>query len=399
MVETAVTNIVRGTVATDNPLAALNEVVVEGLELFADWATGFSPFFNEWFQCCSCNLGRVGIIFAVYPVLCGFLECSRNCIVGYQLCQQNNDALFHLLIAHGHTETELTEVLEQRIVESRTLSLVVGRIGCRRNGRRVDGRTTRCIGYHLTVAVELGNQLHVGRLATTRTCTRELEQRLGKLTVLRTLLDVNKVLLRSNFLYHVVPVLHLLHHVGCINIERNHDERLLALLARANVGTVAATETVEHVDLNAELHAFELLRSKDIHGCAVKSGFLFLIQYERADCCMRTTVGTLVALDTVLRIPYGNKCCDTTLLVSGRTILPCAVYGIILDKVGNLEQISVLSIYRANDFLDESRSIIVVIALNREVSPCRIDSQLLVFTATVNGSIVLVDDVLSFLAV
>ena len=35
MVETAVTDVVRSTVTTDNPLAALYEIVVEGLKLLA----------------------------------------------------------------------------------------------------------------------------------------------------------------------------------------------------------------------------------------------------------------------------------------------------------------------------------------------------------------------------
>ena len=38
MVETAVTDIVRSTVTTDDPLTALNQVVIQSLELLANWA-------------------------------------------------------------------------------------------------------------------------------------------------------------------------------------------------------------------------------------------------------------------------------------------------------------------------------------------------------------------------
>ena len=47
MVETTVTNIVRSTVTTDDPLAALNEIVVEFLKFLANGASCLNTFFDE----------------------------------------------------------------------------------------------------------------------------------------------------------------------------------------------------------------------------------------------------------------------------------------------------------------------------------------------------------------
>ena len=56
MVETAVTDIVGSTVTTDNPLAALDEIVVEGLQLGTYRASMLCASFNQRFQLGSGNL-------------------------------------------------------------------------------------------------------------------------------------------------------------------------------------------------------------------------------------------------------------------------------------------------------------------------------------------------------
>ena len=75
---------------------------------------------------------------------------------------------------------------------------------------------------------------------------------MSELRVLRALLDVYEVLLRSYVVNEVLPVLYFLLHILCVYVERNHLESLLelagllVLLARTNVGTVAAAKTVEY---------------------------------------------------------------------------------------------------------------------------------------------------------
>ena len=58
-----------------------------------------------------------------------------------------------------------------------------------------------------------------------------------------------------------------------------------------------------------------------------------------------------------------------------------------------------MCIDRTNYFVDECRIVVFSFCVIRKVSPSRINSQSLVFTTTVNGSIVLVNNVFTLLAV
>ena len=69
MVETAVTDVVRGTVTTDDPLTALNEVVVERLELLANGAALGSALGDALAELRSNLLGLVGILLVGNPLL------------------------------------------------------------------------------------------------------------------------------------------------------------------------------------------------------------------------------------------------------------------------------------------------------------------------------------------
>ena len=79
-------------------------------------------------------------------------------------------------------------------------------------------------------------------------------------------------------------------------------------------------------------------------------------KHERTDSSVRTDVGTLVTLDTVLCIPFGNECRNTALLIFGSTILPNAVG--VLGECRNREKVAVLSVDRTDDVLDKFRSIV-----------------------------------------
>ena len=56
MVETAVADVIRSTVTTDNPLAALYEIVVESLQFLAYRTTLGGTFSNQRLQFGSSNL-------------------------------------------------------------------------------------------------------------------------------------------------------------------------------------------------------------------------------------------------------------------------------------------------------------------------------------------------------
>ena len=112
---------------------------------------------------------------------------------------------------------------------------------------------------------------------------------------------------------------------------------------------------------------------------------------------MRTNVCTLVTLDTVFRIPFRNECRYTTFFVFSSTLIPSTVFDTLECRYR--QQVTVLCIDRTNYFVDECRIVVFSFCVIRKVSPSRINSQSLVFTTTVNGSIVLVNNVFTLLAV
>src|SRR5574344_425588 len=113
MVETTVTDIVRSTVATDNPLTSLNEIVVECLQ-FSTCSTSFgSTCLNHRFQLFCSNLRCVCVIFACKPFLSSSFEFSRSIFFCYSLVEKERYTFFHLLVTKCHTHTEFAEVLEQ----------------------------------------------------------------------------------------------------------------------------------------------------------------------------------------------------------------------------------------------------------------------------------------------
>ena len=86
----------------------------------------------------------------------------------------------------------------------------------------------------------------------------------------------------------------------------------------------------------------------------LNAGELVVGQYERTDGSVRTDVGTLVTLDTVLAlaseqvravlVPNRNEGLDTALLVSGSTNLPRTVNSAVLHEVADLQQVTGLSV-------------------------------------------------------
>ena len=112
---------------------------------------------------------------------------------------------------------------------------------------------------------------------------------------------------------------------------------------------------------------------------------------------MRTNVCTLVTLDTSFRIPFRNECSYTTFFVFSCTLMPCTVFDTLECRYW--QQVTILSVDRTNNFVDECRIVVCSSSFNFQVSPCRVNSQLFVFTTTVNGSVVLVNHVFTLLAV
>ena len=113
---------------------------------------------------------------------------------------------------------------------------------------------------------------------------------------------------------------------------------------------------------------------------------------------MRTNISTLVALDTVVCIPYGYESGYTALLVLRRTCGPCTVLNALEGADG--QQVAVLSVDRTNDIGNELGLVAEVgFSVCAEVAPCGVNSQLLVLAAAVNSSVVLVHHILALLAI
>ena len=112
---------------------------------------------------------------------------------------------------------------------------------------------------------------------------------------------------------------------------------------------------------------------------------------------MRAYICTLVALDTVFFNPFGHECCHTAFFVCRSAVIPRTVGAV--GKVGNLQEVAVLCVDGAHDFVDELGVIVRRGRFDGEVAPCGVDFELVVFATTVDGRIVLVDDILTFFAI
>ena len=72
----------------------------------------------------------ISIVLSGNPSLSSLLIFGRYLVAGNHLLQESLYASLHLLVGKDHTETKLTEVLEERVGPCRTLTLLVGSIRC-----------------------------------------------------------------------------------------------------------------------------------------------------------------------------------------------------------------------------------------------------------------------------
>ena len=129
------------------------------------------------------------------------------------------------------------------------------------------------------------------------------------------------------FAFHVFSTVGPVSSFRQLAFEVFHSQSLATLLrvARTNIGTVAATQTVENVYLNTECHTVKCF-TYILQLSEVGTLLLFSIEYERTDGSVRTNVCTLVTLDTVFSVPFGNECSYTTFLIFGSTLFPSTVF-------------------------------------------------------------------------
>ena len=268
-------------------------------------------------------------------------------------------------------------------------------VGCRGYRARVYGRAAGGVGYHFVVAEELADEFDVRGLAAARACAREFKERLCKLAVLDRSLDIYQVGFVADFFDAVIPF-----GLNCeLAFQRLHLQSLDSLLAGAYVCTVAAAEAVENVDGLDEACAGHGLA--DGGQCAVfaeRCGLHFgCIEHEGTDGSVGAYKCTLIALDTVLGIPFGDEGGHTAFFVAGGGVVPCSI-GIGLE-VADFEQVAVLCVDGTYDVAYKCRSVVHGDFVVGELCPCGIYAQGVILATAVYGCIVFVDNVLTFLAV
>ena len=112
---------------------------------------------------------------------------------------------------------------------------------------------------------------------------------------------------------------------------------------------------------------------------------------------MRTNKCTFVTLDTICRIPFWNKCGNTTFLKCRSAILPSTVLNAL--ECAYREQVAVLCVDWEYQVADELWHVVVAGVFNHEVRPSCIYWQFFVFATTVNGLVVHVYNLFALAAV
>ena len=183
-----------------------------------------------------CNLSfeldrTFGIVFIGNPCCEQFFGLCRTAIALDGSIHQFHQTLAHFFNGQRHTQTELTEIFEQRIGPSDTLTFIVRCVRSRRYRTRIDRRTARSVRYHFPVTEKLRNQFYIGSFTATRTCARELEQRSSKLRIFHVRFNIYQVLFALHILGTIIPTGSL----AQLAFQIGHRQSLTVLIARTNI--------------------------------------------------------------------------------------------------------------------------------------------------------------------
>ena len=390
MVQTAVTDVVGGTVTTDDPLAAGRDEVLEFHELLAGVA---AALLGERDDLVRDLAGDGGVLRSLEPLGGEVLDLLAAAFALQGLLHRGGDRLTDAVGTEVHAETELAEVLEQGVLPGRAVARGVGAVRAGREGSAVDGGATGGVRDHHVVAEQLGDGLDVRGLTAARASAGELEERLGELGVLHVG-ELVHILLVADLLVQVVEVGLL----GLVLDVRDHGEGLV--LGEADVHAVAATGAVVHGDGEGVLPVLEVrLALSHLDGGGSGGGFL-VGEEERTDGGVRADEGAAVALDTLLGVPHRDHHGDAALLEGGGAGRHGAVG--VRHEGADREGVAGLGVHDVRDFLDEggSQTVLVrVLELGGQVGPLGRDVDLGVLATAVDGRVVHVHHVLTLLAI
>ena len=131
MVEPTETDIIRSSVTTDNPLRFLDEIFAQRSDLLTNFTLIGCSFYHR------CDLSfQFDRTFGIFLIGDPFGKQSLHFFgttAFDSLIHQLNDTFTHFVNSKIHTETEFTEIFEQRIRPCRTVTFFVCRIRSRRD--------------------------------------------------------------------------------------------------------------------------------------------------------------------------------------------------------------------------------------------------------------------------
>ena len=216
-------------------------------------------------------------------------------------------------------EPELGVVLEERVRPGRAAAGAVLRPRRRRQVAAVDRRAAGRVCHHQALAEELGEELHVGRLAAAGAGAGELEERLEELGAANArVVDAGAVVHRQRL--EERDPLALAGHDRLARLQVDGlPRRRRRVLHRAGLDAQCAAGAVLDVDLEREAGVGQAARLEHRREEPGGRGLEPLRLVEpRPDHAVRAHEATAPALDARVGIPHRHEVGDVPLLVGGR---------------------------------------------------------------------------------
>ena len=246
MVKAAIADVICPSVTAEDPLRALDEVVVVAVDAAKELVTSLLRFEEALKRACavSCALALIAL---VKPCLHRRAELLGALLRFNRFNHRGGERFADGLRAKVHAETVLRIVLEQGVRPRGSLSLRIRRVRHRGCARTPDGGAAGRVRDQHPIAKELCDELCIRRLTAARTRARELKERLFKLRSNDRGLLHWRILDRD--LLHIDAKVEILLRIAEFVVEQRHIERL----ARADLRAIAAAKAVERGDRNREI--------------------------------------------------------------------------------------------------------------------------------------------------
>jgi len=299
VIQTAVTDIVRPAVAAQRPDRLFNEVVGNAVQAF-----GFFAVHRGQFGFQSVDAFALSLDFGFVRLRSGQNRVDQIAAdFAFQIFDHLVGVVFLEIDAQTHTQTEFRRVFKQRVRPSRTAAVCVLGVRCGRQVAAVNGRATRRVGDHQTVAEQLRQQFDIRGFAATGARTGKFKQRTQQLDVFdQFLFDLGAIDVGQ--LHEEVEVLLFLIQMRG---DRFHVDRFLSFDFGAGARAQRATRAVFRSDLNDPSGIRKVLAFE--RGGFESGGSLLQIFVRGdfgADRGVRTNHGAFAALNAGFGIPNGN---------------------------------------------------------------------------------------------